>query len=81
MSKLNELKERYSKIKTTDDTIKAILLLLEENDINKNPINIHKSIWHLKQNTQYSEMLEEFCFNESSLTPFSSLLDQLLYRF
>jgi len=78
MGKLDELKKAIRETITPDDVIKALLSQMKTNQITKDPEKIHKAIYTLKQ--KYGYYFQEFEFDCSGLTPFSDLLDRILFR-
>lgn len=80
MSKVEELKKYFSKTITPDDIIMALLSEMKGNYIPKDPEIIHRAMYELKQEAEYKDLLKEFRFDVSGLTPFSDLLDRVLFR-
>jgi hypothetical protein len=58
----------------------AVLSKLKTSSIPKDPAIIHKGFYHLKLNENYKELTKDFFFNMSGLTPFSELLDEILFK-
>lgn len=78
MSKLEELKNLVQTTVTPDDVVKAILSQVKIERITKDPERIHGAIYALKQ--KYNEVFKDFDFDKSGLSPFSDLLDRILFR-
>lgn len=80
MNPLEKLKSEYSSYKGPDDIVKAILFKTSETTIPKDPSIIHKVFFQLKETREYHDLLNEFSFDLSGLSPFSELLDRVLFR-
>ncbi|MEW6276296.1 MAG: hypothetical protein AB1556_14455 [Bacillota bacterium] len=78
MSKLADLIREIEQTVTPDDVIKVLFSSVKSGRITKDPEKIHKAIYVLKQ--RYPRLFEQFDFDESGLTPFSDLLDRVLFR-
>lgn len=77
---LEELKLFVDRAIVPDDVIMGILSGLSDNSISKDPGVFHQAIYDLKKKSDYSELLKEFNFDTSGLTPYSDLLDRVLFR-
>ncbi len=80
MSKIAEIKERYKTTRTPLDTLKAIFKFLGIPTLQKNPIDFHRTIRNLKQQSKFCGVLKDFDFDDSGINPYSDLLDSLMYR-
>ncbi len=80
MGKLDELKKAIRETITPDDVIKALFSKIKTNKITKDPGKIHLAVYRLKQRYESEGWFEEFYFDISGLTPFSDLLDRILFR-
>lgn len=80
MSKTAEIIERYKGTKTALDILKAILKFLDVPTMQKNPVDFHKTVRILRQDSRFRGLLAEFDFDESGINPYSELLDSLMYR-
>lgn len=80
MNSIQELKERYLSYISSDTVIAAILFKLNNTKLPKDPGVIHEVIYKLKMNKKYKDLLEDFYFDDSGLTPFSKELDEILFR-
>ncbi len=79
-SELLKLKTMYNNYISPDDIFNAILSRIKSSDIPKDPGKIHKAVFTIKQRDKFSNFLEKFDFDNSGITPFSELLDQILFR-
>ncbi|HHY59387.1 MAG TPA: hypothetical protein GX504_02110 [Clostridia bacterium] len=77
---LERLKLSVKKDIIPDDIIMGILAGLQEDLIPKDPAVFHRTIYELRKKEEFREMLEEFYFDTSGITPFSELLDSVLFR-
>ena len=81
MSKrLEELKLRLEQAKASDDVIMGILSRMDKVSIPKDPGILHQAIYELKKKDNYNKLLQDFYFDISGITPFSDLLDRVLFR-
>jgi hypothetical protein len=80
MSKVAEMKEALRKSTTTDDFIKALFSEVKTNKIKKDPSAIHEAIYNLKRIHKDDELFNNFYFDCSGISPFSDLLDRILFR-
>ncbi len=79
MSIIKELKD-MQKHKTVDDVIKSIFYYSKKDEMDKDSSVIHKKFFRLKNNHNYTKLLEDLSFDQSGITPFSDKLDQILFR-
>lgn len=63
-----------------DDVIMAILGGISEPVIPSDPSAMHGALHRLQSDPQFQVLLAEFVFDESALTPFSDLLDRVMFR-
>ena len=80
MNPLEKLKADYNNYIRPDDLVKSIILSTDKESIPKDPSIIHQAFYQLKQKGEYKEILKDFIFDLSCLTPFSELLDRVLFR-
>lgn len=80
MSRFEQLKKLCQNTITPDHVVMAVLSKLKTSSIPKDPAIIHKGFYHLKLNENYKELTKDFFFNMSGLTPFSELLDEILFK-
>lgn len=79
-SALQSLKTIYRNYISPDDVFNAILSKVKDLDIPKDPGIIHNAVYEIKRNEKYRELLKDFHFDNSGLSPFSELLDEILFR-
>lgn len=81
MSRIECLKKQFEETLTPDELIMAIFSKVEEKNIKKDPAMIHQAIFELKKRDEnLNKLLEDFIFDKSGITPFSELLDRVLFR-
>lgn len=81
MSIVEELKNELDSKKYPDDKIKFIFAKMNKESIPKDPNKIHQAFYELIQDDErYRELLDEFIFDTSGISPYSELLDRILYR-
>ena len=72
-----ESRNRADSVIFPDDIIKALLTRVGDK-FRKDPAVIHSALFSLV--SDYGEFLEEFEFDESGITPYSEMLDRVLFR-
>ncbi|WP_353928704.1 hypothetical protein [Desulfofundulus kuznetsovii] len=80
MSKIETLKRMRKEYKAPDDVFEALLSQVEGQYIPKDPAIIHDAIYRLAQEQGFRELLKDFHFDTSGISPFSDLLDRVLFR-
>ena len=77
---MNKLKKACQQTIMPDHVVMSVLASLPELYIKQVEPELHKGFYYLKQNENYKELTKDFFFNTSGLTPFSELLDDILFK-
>jgi len=78
MRSLTDLAKEVRETPTTDDIVKAIIYKADEKTIPKSHAFLQQTFYQLKR--LEPDLLSEFIFDESGVTPFSDELDSILFR-
>ena len=65
---------------SSEDVIMAIFSTMKKKSVPKDHSVIQKAIFKLKQTPEYKEVLNDFTFDKSGLTPYSKQLEEILTR-
>lgn len=80
MSKINSLLDMLRTTITPDDVIMTMLSTIKANTLTKDLTKFHRSIFLLKNDADFSELLRDFEFTTKGLSPVSDLLESVLFR-
>lgn len=80
LSRIDILRKMRQQYRAPDDVIEGLLSQLSGQRIPRDPAKIHGAVYRLTQHNAFRELLKDFRFDTSGLSPFSHLLDRVLTR-